>query len=649
MTGGGSNGRTGPDVFVSYSRNDRDAARRLIDFLEQSGFSVWWDGMLEAGTVYTRTTEDALEHARAVVVVWSARSVESHWVRDEAQSGRDRGNLIPVSIDGSLPPLGFRQFQSVDLSDWDGHGEASSARNVRDAVARLVDPDNPVAPAPPAPNAPPAPAPTARSRTVWIAAAFGALLIAAIAVWQLQDAPAPTEANSLAILPFDNLSDDREQSYFSTGLAEEMRQFLTQQSNLQVVAQASTRAAAEKGGEAQAIATDLGVRYLLDGSVRRSQDKVRVSVHLIDGTNGFDIWSQAYDRSLDDIFAVQSDIARKVASALKARIQASGRGSAARVGGTENAAAYDAYLRGITLYDLALDESSDRAAQTQFEAAVRADPSYGAAWAALSRVQTTIANSYSNDRPTSEIYDAAIASARKAIAVAPDLPAGHAALGYVLLNGRLDVAAARQPYQTAYKRGARDADILQAYATYMGRVGEFDASLAANDRAVALDPLNAVIQRQRAQVLYAAGDLAGARTAINKALKLNPEMSVASRILADISYLEGDYRTALRLYEDEGSDLSRFTGLALARFKLGDTAGADAAMAQLRARFGDNGLYQQAQILAQWGRKADALKALEQAFAAGDSGLVLLRNDPLLKPVRSDPRFKRILSRLGFN
>ncbi|MFN6934828.1 MAG: TIR domain-containing protein, partial [Tsuneonella sp.] len=562
MRMGQEGGGHAPDIFLSYSRVDEVHAVRLMEFLQASGFSVWWDGMLEAGTVFTSKTEQALNDAKAVVVLWSPRSVDSNWVRDEAQAARDDGRLVPVSIEGAQPPLGFRQFQSVDLSAWTGDPGAPEARNVRDSVARLVG--RGVEPALAITTAgyrsPATPASNTAGRRSWAFAAIAALLLVAGALFafnQFGGDRAEAAANSIAIMPFDNLSGQREQDYFSSGLSEEMRQVLRQSASLRVAAKTSTDEVAAEGVGAQEIAKKLDVRYLLDGSVRRSGETVRVAVTLIDGDTGFDVWSETYDRSLNDIFAVQSDIAAKVAGALQIKVAAGAGGDLDRRGGTDNPAAYDAFLRGKALYDLARDETTDRAAQREFESAIAADPEYGAAWAALSRVQTLIANSYPSDKPLGQAYDDAVKSAQRAVSVAPDLAASQLALGFVMFNGRLDVAAAEQPFAEANRLGQGDADILQAYASYAARVGKFDEAKAAIGRALRLDPINAVARRSEAVILFAAGDLEGSRRAIEKALKLNPDIRVAHRILGDIAYSKGDFRAALTEYRKEQSPLSR--------------------------------------------------------------------------------------------
>lgn len=637
----------GPDVFVSYSRADEEGARRVIDFLEAEGFSVWWDGMLEAGTVFTRTTEQALEHAKAVVVLWTACSVDSHWVRDEAQSGRERGRLVPVSLDGSLPPLGFRQFQSVDLSAWRGSADAPEIRNVRDALARLVGGTGAPTPLPASRNYR-SQAKVKNVPRLLLAGGIVMLLLAlGIFAWMRLDGSSAIQQRSLAILPFDNLSGNADQAYFSNGLSEELRQVLSQDADLQVAARTSTEEAARDDAGATDVASLLGVGYLLDGSVRKEGDKVRVSVQLIDGSTGFDVWSEVYERSLDGIFAVQRDIAEQVGKALELHVSDDPK-LASRQGGTESPVALDAYLRGKALYDLALDEQTDRAAQRQFQAAVEADPDYGAAWAMLSRTQTLIANSYPSDVPLSESYAEAVESARRAVEAAPDLAAARAALGFVMFNGRLNATAAHEPMLEAYRLGQGDADILQLYATYAARTGDFEDAHEAIDRAIRLDPLNAVARRTQATIYFTEGDFAKARSAAAEALRLNPDMRVVHRLLADMLYLEGRYSAARQEYEAEASMLSRLPGLAMTLPKLGDAAGGRRNFEELQREYGLNGLYQQAQVLAQTGRPAKALDILEQAYSVNDAGLVLLRYDPMFTGVRKEPRFVALLRRMGF-
>jgi len=412
-----------------------------------------------------------------------------------------------------------------------------------------------------------------------------------------------------------------------------------------VTAKTSSNRFRNETADSTSVAKALGVRYLLEGSVRRSGNSVRVSAQLIDGRTGFDSWSETYQRNLSDIFAVQSDIARRVTSALELRL---GKGeSIATRGGTANPAAYDAFLRGSALQSLSLGESSDRAALVQFQAAISADPNYAAAWAALSRAQTRIANAYAGDQPLARQYDQAIASARKSVALAPELARGYSALGYVLLNGRLDARAAAEPYRKAYQYGRGDADILQAYATYLARVGRFADSESAIGEALSRDPFNPVAYRSKGLILFAAGDSEGARRALSKALELSPGISGTHDTLGQIAFLQHDYRRAKAEFERESTGLSRLQGLAMTLPRLGDRPGGDAAYAKMQADYGENARFQQAEVLAQRGDRPAALDMLERAYASNDSGLVLLLSDPLLAPLAGEARFRELARKIG--
>ena len=631
------------DIFVSYSRGDQSEVLPIIHLLEQAGYNVWWDGLLEAGSVFLHTTEQALEEASAILVVWTKTSVNSNWVRDEATSGRDRGRLVPITTDGSVPPLGFRQFQVIDFSKWRGQADVPEFQNVLNAIGSLMN----KSPAPLSHGAGQAKVGPFSRRSMILLGGTTIVSLGGILAWQevFLGGTSSVAENSIAILPFANLSGDPSQSYFSDGLSEELRVTLSRSSRLRVAAETSSNRF--KGGEqdAKSIASELGVAYLLDGSVRRSGKIVRIVAQLIDGKTGFDSWSESFDRDLDDIFAVQSEIATMVANALAVRIAPSGK---LRPGSTDNAAAYDAYLRGRALYDLSIDETGDRAALAQFEIALKADENYAAAYAGKSRVLTFIANSYATGDQLRGLYDQAIAAARKATELAPDLAEAHSALGYVLFNGKLDVKGAYGPYRKSYDEGRGNADILQGYATYMARIGKFREAEAAINHAATLDPLNPYTFRTMALIQYAAGQLNLATVSVGKALSLDPDTGIANATLGDIAYLQGRYPQALDYFTKEPNSLLGLKGLAITNARLNKRRAAEKAMKDMVAEYGDNSLYQQAEILTQWGETEAALDALEKAKLIGDAGLVLARNDPQLSPLRSEKRFKTLLLSLGF-
>jgi tetratricopeptide (TPR) repeat protein len=219
----------------------------------------------------------------------------------------------------------------------------------------------------------------------------------------------------------------------------------------------------------------------------------------------------------------------------------------------------------------------------------------------------------------------------------------------VLFNGKLDIKGAYGPYRKSYDEGRGNADILQGYATYMARIGKFREAEKAIDRAATLDPLNPYTFRTMALVQYAAGNLNEATASVSKALSLDPDTGIANATLGDIAYLQGRYPQALDYFTKEPNSLLGLKGLAITNARLNKRSAAEKAMEDMVAEYGDNSLYQQAEILTQWGDTEDALDALEKARLIGDAGLVLARNDPQLAPLRSEKRFKALLLSLGFN
>lgn len=637
----GSSGKP-TTVFVSYSSVDRARVKPIIAALEQAGFSVWWDGLIEGGEQFARSIEVPLEQALAVVVVWSKNSAVSHWVNDEAARGRDRSRLIPVTIDGSLPPLGFRQFQAIPLAK-PRRGKSDPGI---DAMLRSVAAlhDLPM----PEPYIPRGVSGIDRRTLIG-----GGVVVAAAgaggAWWAGLIGPTGAAANSIAVLPFDNLSGDPDRTYFSDGLAAEVRSELASNPLLQVAAQTSSNRFRSSEDDARKISRALGVTYLLDGNVRRSGELMRISAELIEGRTGFSRWAQTFDRPADNIFAVQEEIARSVIDALTAQVLGKKPGASRKLaGGTTNLEAYDAYLRGKDLYDRAADEAGDIAALDSFDRAIAGDPRYALAYAARSRSLTVIGNQYEQGTARRARYQAAITAAKRAVALAPDVAETQSALGFALFYGRIDVRAARPPYERSYALGRGDADVLSRYALFSARCGNFDAARPAIARAATLDPLNARTFRLMGEVEYAARQYLASITHLERALGLNPSLSVAHSSIGACHYLLGEVEAARTDYAREPSSLFGLTGLAIVDRKLARFADSEKSFAALVAEHGDNGLYQQAQVLAQWDRPDDAVAALLKAHAAGDSGLGHLNSDPMIDPVRRDARVIRLLQRLGF-
>lgn len=620
-------------LFLSYARADRALAERLADALTLAGYTVWWDALIEGGAQFAASIRDALETADVVIVLWSKDSVDSDWVRDEAALGRDRHRLIPLTLDGTPPPLGFRQYQAIDLSHWRGKNGARELAAIDRAIATATGQKA-------------APHRTERplSRRHLLAAGSGAGVLAlGGGAWFAWDrgliGPTTGAALSIAVLPFRNLSGDPDQDYLSEGLTEEIRAALARNPALKVLAATSSNAVRKLSADAVSIARELDVTYLLEGSVRRSSDMVRVSTNLTDGKTGFSQWTQSVDRKLTDIFAFQSEIARTVAAALSVRAAT----NKPAPGGTRNVAAYEAYLRGRAMYNQAKDEPTDRASLAQYDLAIARDRKFALAHAARSRVLASIAAQHAKASELKALYTAAITSARKAIDLAPDLAEGHLALGYALFTGKLDVQGARPSYDRAYRFGHGNADIILLFALYCSRAGRAEEARSAIARALALDPLNPRAFRAAGSIEYAARRYADALAPLDRALKMNPEITNANAFKGNCLMQLGRLREARAAFEAEPQATFRLPGLAIVDYRLGDRAAAQKALDQLVAEVGDAALYQQAEVLAQWGRTEDALAALERARVVGDSGLIYLSTDPLLDPLRNQPRFRKLI------
>ena len=626
-------------VFISYARADEKAARAIIRIIQKAGFNVWWDGLIPSGERFSAKISEALERAKAVVVLWSANSGRSNWVQDEASFARDRQRLVPISIDGSEPPLGFRQLQSVNVSK--GRLRASNPAMYR-ALQSIADMmDRPISP-----DVAKGEIRIGRRAVVAGGAAVG---VAALGLggWRFLRS-SPAEANTIAVLPFDNLSGDAAKAYLSDGLAAELRATLARNPLLKVVGQASSNEFRNRDEGSRSIARKLGVANLVDGNVLTASGMLRIGVELIDGRSGFSRWSNKFELPVGNILQVQDDIATAVGAALAVRLSDKGADSPARSGGTKNVAAFDAFLRGKDLFDSQRDEDSDRGALAQFTEAVRLDPNYAAARAARSRALAVIANAYAQARERRPIYDEAVAEARRAVASAKEFADAYAALGYALFYGKLDIVAADGPYERAHELGGGNADVLGLYAMYRARRRQFDRALPAIERAASLDPLNPTVFKSRGRIKFAAGDYAAAIDAARRALELNPKIGGAHGDIGNALLLQGHIEAAAAEFAHEKVGLLAIPGRAIVALRERKEAEAKRAFDELVQSEGDNGLYQQAQVLAQWNKVPEALDALERALREQDSGLVYLLSDPFLQPLKQQPRFNSLLQRLHF-
>ncbi len=641
-----------PTVFLSYARADQAHARMLAHALEAAGLQVWWDTLIEGGAAFARTIEASLAASDAVIVLWSQHSVVSDWVLDEAARGRDLKKLVPLSIDGTEPPLGFRQYQSIALEYVKGTIAPASLQAVLRAVLPLAGRE--ASPCPPTRSVADAPEPADSSRRALMIGGGAIAVVAATASavgWRRGWFDAPRSAQDprrIAVLPFQNLSGDPEQRYFSDGLTSEIRMQLSRNALLQIAGQTSSEQAGDGRQDVRAIARALGVDFLLGGNVQKAGGRVKVAAELTDGATGLSRWADSWERPLADVFAVQSEIGAAVAGALSAAVEGPDSIGAALVGGTADVAAFDAYLHGRALYETGIDEDSDRRALAYFERAITLDERYAGAHAARARALMVIGNLYAAHEERVHVFDSAMAAARIATTLAQEFAEGFSALGFALAGGQHDMRGAREPFERSYALAPGNADVLARYATFRSNLRDHGRATGVILRSATLDPLNARTFRSQGDIRYNAGDYAAAIVAYRKAIELNPSLAGFHASMGFAQLMAGADDDASASFLKERSAVRRLPGLAILAHRAGDRAAADAALAALIAEYGDKSHYQYAQVYAQWGDPEKALASLQAARDLRDGGLMLLYADPMLAQLRSTDGYLAIAKSVGF-
>jgi TolB-like protein/Tfp pilus assembly protein PilF len=625
------------DVFISYKAEDRSRVRPLVEALEADGLSVWWDAHIGGGDEWRDTIARHLDDAKCVIVVWSKRSVapEGRFVRDEATRALRRHAYLPVRIDKVEPPLGFGETQALPLNGWKGDRADPRYLAVRNAARSMIGLE--------ARADAPAHA-TAIGRRPLLVGGAAAAVAAGIGGWLLLK-PGSARANSIAVLPFANLSGDPAQAYFSDGMAEELRSALSRIAGLKVVARTSSEMLRES--DAKAAASKLGVEHIVSGSVRRSPSMIRVNAQLIDGDDGLERWSQTFDKPAGDLLEIQTSIAQNVAQALRIQI-VGGERETLTLGGTRNPAAQDLYLRSNPGEQGDTKEAlSDSIAMVN--AAIALDPDFAQAHARKAFLLVLYAGVYAlSSAEASRGYREALASANRAIAIAPRLAAGYATRGAVLRD-RLDIGGALADLQRAVALPNNDSNTYRIHAMMLGQARHFAEAQRNIEQAKALDPLNPVSFEIEALLHVYQRDFPGAMRTAHRSLELAPERVQVRRILGNTLVLTGKYDEAASEYARlETSDYRRLLGEAYVAIRTGKR---DVALAKLNAmqqRYGDAAMFQYAQIHAQLGMVDEAITALQKSYALRDPGLSGIRVDPFLDPVRGDPRFAAVEAKLNF-
>ena len=453
--------------------------------------------------------------------------------------------------------------------------------------------------------------------------------------------------HSIAVLPFVNMSGDKEQDYFSDGLSEELLNDLSRINELQVAARTSSFSFKGKDTDIGTIARKLNVGAVLEGSVRRSTHTVRITAQLNNAMTGFHMWSQTYDRELGDVLKLQTEIASAVASALKVTLLPDV-ASEMKVGGSRNPAAYDAYLRSASAYWQVVSASDNESVRAGYQEAVRLDPNFALAYAEWSIALSAYAGLFAHGPAVGDFSRQARAPALKAVALAPELAEGHLALA-VVHERSLNFAGASDEFQRAVTLAPSSARVLRNYSAFAVEMGRTDAGIAAARRAAALDPLSVESYGWLSGALRSVRRYDEALAAYQDGLSLQPKDPKWSANGQLIYYALGDFEKMRAVCEGVGEAVKDFQDcLALAYHKLGRQADAETALARFKALQGNAGAYGYATIYAQWGNTREALTWLETALQLRDPQLINLKTEPLLDPLRKEPRFRAIERELGF-
>ena len=456
--------------------------------------------------------------------------------------------------------------------------------------------------------------------------------------------PGPAlRGKSIAVLPLLNESGDPKDEYFSDGLSEELIAALGQVKELKVIGRSSSFRFKGKKEDSKTIGEKLGVATLLEGTVRKQGDRVRIVAELINAADGIELWTHTFDRELKDIFAVQEEIATAVASSLKTRLLGSEQRSAAN-SSTQNTEAHNAYLLGH-YYFLRRNTEDYRRAMEHFDEAIRLDPKYALAYTERSEAWTLIGD-LTGERETD--WPKAKSDAEQAVALAPNLAEAHGALGWVRFFTEWKLAEGLKELRRAKELSPSNPtanDLLTRVLTYLGNLAKAE-ELARET--IELDPLAFTPPFNLARILWLEGKLDEAAATAQKAAELQPEAASTHRYQVFVAIQRGDSEAALREAQLEPDKTYRRFELALASVARKDQPAADAALAELITTSRDIAAYQIAEVYAVRGEADKSIEWLQISYDTHDTGMLAVAVDPFLNSLHNDPRFKGLVAKMNF-
>ena len=572
-------------IFLSYARPDVDCAKKLAELVTKAGHDVWWDRELHGGSRFTSEIDKALQNADAVVVLWSDASLESAWVQDEAAEGRDSGRLVPAMIDDVRPPLGFRQFQAIDLTDIRNGAEPKQLEELLRGIMKMGGSAKPKAPA-------------EEKQSV-----------------KEQAAPKP----SICVLPFANMSGEAEQEYFSDGISEDIITDLSKVSALSVVARNTAFTFKGQTVDVKQVAKTLGVSHVLEGSVRKAGNRVRITAQLIDGTAGDHIWADRFDRDLTDIFEIQDEISKAIVEALRVKLLPKEK-TAIEHRGTSNVDAYNLYLmaRQQWISGAFGNPRRDEAIVRLCREATLLDPDYAQAWALMALAQLELRFVHGRD-------ENALPAAERALEINPALPEAHAVKARYLEEGG-QAAEAKQQVRTALKLDPESWEVNRETARMLFRHGEIRDAIPFFEKAASLMDTDWSNPMMLITCYDAIGEKERSRNAAQTSLE-RAERALNQDPVNGTALAVGAYALAMFGEEERAREWIRRALLL------------DPDNLNMRYNLACT-------IVRQLGDIEETLATLKPFFERINSTTLLrhMEADPDFDPIRDDPRFKEMLA-----
>jgi TolB-like protein/DNA-binding winged helix-turn-helix (wHTH) protein len=451
-------------------------------------------------------------------------------------------------------------------------------------------------------------------------------------------------SSSIAVLPFADLSPAKDQEYFSDGLSDQLIHDLTKVPSLKVVGRSSAFQFKGKNEDLRSIGRKLGVANVLEGSVRRDGNRLRITAELIKTDDGFQLWSQTYDRQVGDIFAVQDEIARAATASLQPKLLTGQGRSGASTSKSASPESYEAYLQANYFLGKGLGKQDVDRTLAYADTAIKLDDKFAPAWALRASVENMMAT-YNLTEGT-EGFRRARGDAERAIALDPSSASGYLALARTQIDYDWNWETADECLTKASALEPGSVDILRIRSALSMALGNSAKAIEFASQAVSLDPLRANSHLGLGQFLYTAGRYDEAHASVQRALDLNPQASFAHSILAKILLAEGKPQQALAEIENEPSDWQASTVQALSYHALGREQESNAALGQLVAKHNLDSAYQIAEAYAFRGEDDKSFEWLDRAYKQRDPGLSDVKVDPLLRNLHHDPRYAELLKRM---